>query len=447
MDQQRNSFVDAATAVLSTELQPKIYKLNINCFETIFDYLSLEDLSSFSQTCKLMQKVAGHILRSKYPFLRIFINHFGDCWSDRFGNQINLNMLIEYMKSITLITHINSISLSRWEQLKSVKYFRFMSCTLSNAGLETIKPILDTVNAVELRLCEFESAGCIQRMFELCKSLKYLSIRCSLDYSDTAWLSHKYPKLEHLAILPMTNEKINELSTFFELNPNVRHFMVDSDFLWINRVALRQAKLNELFIYLSNDICYKFNDEKIIEYCNGLNEWYAEGIFKRLHIIGEFKQQIVDKLIAVKGLVGLQSTAWNSGTNLGSLSNLETLQFDHITKDTVDVTQLAMHLQNLKEISFFDADFNTIIPFIQYVPHLKKIIIKYMASDKERNVLLIFNRERKKLCEIMGDVSKVTIFVPEAQYLSIRWKSVTMYLDLIEIRPFEQHETVLFDEY
>lgn len=35
-----------------------IFKLTIDCFDEIFDYLSLQDLSSFGQTCKAMQIVS-----------------------------------------------------------------------------------------------------------------------------------------------------------------------------------------------------------------------------------------------------------------------------------------------------------------------------------------------------------------------------------------------------
>lgn len=452
MDRQRCLSSESGPAKSSPEAanleesKPKIYKLNINCFEAIFDYLSLEDLSAFSQTCKLMQKVSGHVLRSKYPFLRTLIDEYGNCSSDRFDKRTNLNMLVEYVEPITLATDLNTISLSQWKRFKSVKYLCFMSCILSNDNLEAMQTILDTVNAVELRLCEFESTGFIRRLFELCTNLKHLTVRCSLDYDDTAWLQHKYPKLEHLAILPMTNQQINELPTFFERNATLRNLLVDSDFLWINRMALTHVKLKELFIYLSNDFCYDFNNAKMMEYFGTLNRWHAEGVYKRLHIIGEFKQQIVDKLITVKGLVGLKSTALSTGTDLGSLGNLEILYFDHITKDNINTTQLAQSLKSLKAICFYDADFSTILPFIQHSPKLKRVIIKFMDTDDERNELFAFNRERKALCEITSDVSKVTIYIPEMRYLQIRRKSVTMYMDLIEIRPFEQYETVLFYE-
>lgn len=449
MDQQGNSFAEPVASTEAAESKPKICKLNINCFETIFDYLSLGDLSAFSQTCKLMQKVSGRVLRSKYQFLRVFIDEYGDCLSgDRFSKQINLNMLREYIELLTIDTDINTISLSQWQQFKSVKYICFCSTKFSGTEMQMIESILKNVNAVELSMCEFESSGLFQRMLELCKNLNHLAIRSSLDYNDTAWLLQKYPKLEHLAILPLTNEKLIELASFFELNTNVRNFMVDSDFLWINRNEIMQIKFDELFIYLSNDVCYVYNESKLAEYCGMLNKWYANGVYRRLHIFGVPKQQIIDKLATIKGFVGFKSMgSLSEGIDFTPLTNLEIFHFDNITIESLDMIQIAEHLKNITEISFYDANFNTILPFIQHSPKLKKIIIKYMDSDDDRNELSAFNRERKKLYESMGHVSKVSIYIPETQYLKIRMESVTMYLDLVEIRPFEQFDKILFYDY
>lgn len=438
----------ASSTSTSDDSVPKIYKLNINCFETIFDYLSLEELSACSQTCKLMQKVAGHILRTKYPFLRVFIDEFGDILTDRLGLQVNLNNLREYIAPISFVNDINTtISAEQCEQFKSVKYVCFSGTIFTGSEIETVKAILEKVNAVDLMSCGYERIGLIQRLLELCVNLKHFAIRSSLDYNDTAWLLQKYPKLEHLALLPLTNEEINELSTFFQLNPNIRNFIVDSDFLWLNRVELMQIKLEELFIYLSNDFCYEYNDAKLNEYFGVLNEWYANGVYKRLHIIGELNQEIIDKLVTVNGLVGFKSTALSMDADFTTLINLEILYIDHFTNDDVDVTPIAEKLKNLKEVGFLDADYSTILPFIKHLPKLKRIMCKYMDTDENINELLAFNRERRKLDELVGNVSKVAIYIPEAAYLDIRNKSVTMYLDLVEIRPFEQYDMDLFYSY
>lgn len=43
-----------------------ILKLNEDCFGEIFDYFSIQDLISFSQTCKRLNQVAGYAFQQNY---------------------------------------------------------------------------------------------------------------------------------------------------------------------------------------------------------------------------------------------------------------------------------------------------------------------------------------------------------------------------------------------
>lgn len=45
---------------------PKIFKLTIDCFDEIFEYLSLGDLIKFGFTCKTMQQIAGKYFKRNY---------------------------------------------------------------------------------------------------------------------------------------------------------------------------------------------------------------------------------------------------------------------------------------------------------------------------------------------------------------------------------------------
>lgn len=43
-----------------------IFTLTVDCFDEIFDYLTLEDLCSFGQTCRKSQQIAGNYFKSNY---------------------------------------------------------------------------------------------------------------------------------------------------------------------------------------------------------------------------------------------------------------------------------------------------------------------------------------------------------------------------------------------
>ena len=59
--------MDHRNCARDVPLAPSIFKLNVDCFEKLFDYLGKEDVHAFGQTCKRMQWVAGHYYRQDMP--------------------------------------------------------------------------------------------------------------------------------------------------------------------------------------------------------------------------------------------------------------------------------------------------------------------------------------------------------------------------------------------
>lgn len=49
-NEERNE--DAVAGPSNVESSPKLFQLNNDCFDEIFEYLCVEDLHSFGQTCK-----------------------------------------------------------------------------------------------------------------------------------------------------------------------------------------------------------------------------------------------------------------------------------------------------------------------------------------------------------------------------------------------------------
>lgn len=46
---------------------PKIFKLNVDCFEEIFNYLAIHDIFAMGETCTRMQNVAGYYFQQNFP--------------------------------------------------------------------------------------------------------------------------------------------------------------------------------------------------------------------------------------------------------------------------------------------------------------------------------------------------------------------------------------------
>lgn len=80
-------------------VEAKIFKLDIDCFDEVFEYLSLKDLHSVGQTCKFMQQVAGQYFRRNYIKAEKFTNDDGIYTVSSGSNRVKIsgfNQFINY---------------------------------------------------------------------------------------------------------------------------------------------------------------------------------------------------------------------------------------------------------------------------------------------------------------------------------------------------------------
>lgn len=58
--------IDGAAAAENQQILPDIFKLKIDHFEELFDWLSLDDMLKLAATCKRMQRIVGYCCRNMY---------------------------------------------------------------------------------------------------------------------------------------------------------------------------------------------------------------------------------------------------------------------------------------------------------------------------------------------------------------------------------------------
>ena len=90
---------------------PQIFKLNVDRFGNVFDYLSLDDLHSFRQTCTRMQRVADY-----YFMLE---------WSDHLYCHDSLHRYNGFREYIDYIIVPKDRDVVVWNQLKFLKKVDF----------------------------------------------------------------------------------------------------------------------------------------------------------------------------------------------------------------------------------------------------------------------------------------------------------------------------------
>lgn len=443
MDQQRTSDTGSQTDTFKAKSEtPALFKLNFDCIAHILDYLSLVDLANVAQTCKLLHKVAGNVFQLHYPFANVTINDDGIFLENHDRLNQHINVFSEYFQCATFSDVMADDSAQvHWHHFKSIKHVNFYFTRFNTKNCKLVKEILQNAEIVELSDCYFHSGDMYKDFLEHCKNLKELIITINYDY-DANWLYQEYPRLEYLSIVPIVyiRREIYDLAIFFKRNPTVRKFFTSSKFLLDNKSVIMQAKFNDLKISV--------DDLPFDAFCKLLNELHAMGVYKRIHITFfecfEIDQQFIDQLSSIKALVGLKIPAKIVDIDLNTLVNLEILRFDCNVNHINNMTNLAQNLTNLREISFVKADIDDVILFVYDLPKLRKIVVEKLIGFHRDIDLFAVNRRRKMLFEIAIHVSKVFVYVPEATYLSIRNKFITMNLELVEILRYELYDNTRF---
>lgn len=440
MDQQEFSadFENEATEYGT----PAIFSLNIDCFAKIFDYLSLVDLMNVGQTCKLMNKVAGHIFQMHYPHANAIVDEDGDMHLENHREvQQYVSTFSEYIQCIVFSnTMSDNPTHIEWQQFKSIKRVNFYYSKFNAKKINWVKDILENVEIVELSECNFYGES-FEQFLGLCKNIKNLIITISYGFNPN-WLSQKYPHLESLSIVPYAyvRSAIYELHDFFKQNRNVCKFFTSSKFLLDNHQFIMQAKFDQLKVQVD-----EFDFATI---CALLSELHAKGVYKRFYITFfdcfKFNQSFINRLNAINALVGLRVPFNTSTIDLCALTNLEVLQLDCDVVQIINKSQLTQSLTHLREISFVEADVDDLLPFVYRLPTLRKISVEKLISFRGDIDLLALNENRRRLFTKFIHVSKVIIYIPEYAYLKIRKQFVTMNLDCIEILRYELYNNVSF---
>lgn len=433
---QDDSKVDA---VQTSSSSTAIFKLDIDCFHEIFDWLRLDDLISIGNTCRRLQQVAGDFYRTNYGKNRMIAENGAGCKLYR-----DLNVFTPYIEKISISG--NNLKLYNFigKHCKSTKEIRLAN-NLCEDAIECLKKVLQKVEVIELNE-SFMRQEFYESFLRFCPKLKNLSIKRLYKIRDKSviiglnndWLLRKYPTLEHLELIDIYELRNNELKTFFELNPNVRSFSTDSVSFEENLhfFLSTDVKLNKLAIeYSSRNVSDNVHDL--------LAQLYEKGCFKTLYIYSACDlqanlDQFLSKTLssAVESLHLDISWRWYDEFHIDvCLKNLKVLAVDNLDK-VADIENLPSKLPNIEKIYFIYTNSKEILPFIRKSPKLKTILLKRRYYAAEFPDLIQMNQERKKL----AGARKVAIYLCENNFLASKWGIKKTNLEMIELRRFESFE-------
>lgn len=409
---------NSSTKVTNVDSLPKLFKLNIDCFEELFEWLSLKDLLELRQTCKKLRKLVHYFLKEFYPSFKI---GYGKVML--FDNNPNFLQQLDF----------NSIKC-----VKEIGVYTF------DFPLEDMKTRLDQVQVIETLSFRIDNKF-LGQLLKMCTNLKCLCVRkvyhSSLTANGNDFLLHEYPQLKlgqvvvddwlyerHLA------KKIIELKTFFELNPTIRILSISLRLLRENRSWLKESNLELEELHLQG-YCVGNTFNRM---CGLINELHQRGFYKRLHFYGmsTTKEETINAIMSLRGLEKLFLNENSVKVTVPPLSNLKELNF-RFGNHVVDLDALAKSLpENIEWIGFRYAEFNTLLPFIRQAARLKKIVVHQLVKKDGTHFkdgivdVTALNKERFE----STDAGKIIIYLHQSVFLATKWATTITNCPLVEVK-------------
>lgn len=413
---------------------PNLFKLDIDCFDEIFDYLSLKDLHSFGQTCKAMQKVAGEYFKQNYVGAEKFTNDDGiytvcsgiDHRANISGFNQYINYTSHYHNELGPLEYIHR----HGEEFTSITEIYLVCCEINETMVKSLQIILPKIEIVRVRQCTIVG-DFFDKLLQYCGNLKEIYVQDDvgdiLKERKNPWLQRDYPALETFQLTARNSFKVHELNAFFERNASIRTFLTTSGVIWRHCPELLRsnAKLDTLEIYDGFHVL----SITVQQFCNLLNQLHERGFYKklRLNVTGPH-QECGEQFASLRALESISIMHFSERCELFRLVNLKELTiYDGF--NPIDMEILAKSLPKLHRISLNKATFDDILPFVQFSCNLNKIHASFTEDILDLKYL---NEIRMKLV----GARKIILYVPDNIFLATKWntRNGDTNLNCIELR-------------
>lgn len=446
---------NANTKMTAPQPLSPIFKLDTDCCDEIFDYLSVKDLHSFGQTCKAMQRVAGEYFKRNHWAVAKFSGNDGiyTIYSDNNGTTNERTQTSGFNKYITYISHyyfavrpLQYIQ-NHAHEFDSINHLYLVCMGITKSEVKYLRAILPKIETLQIRNCSRQ--GDIHRdLLTYCTSLKRLLVQDAdlfifqQQRRSNPWLLQSYPHLKYLEFIPKVHMRIHELNAFFERNATVRGFSTSTNCLWTNRNELLKStvKLDILEVkFFPQHLQYhnyyfdhpdNEDEDQSIEFqtiCKLLNQLHGNGFYQRLYVyVDSIDEEMSRHLASVKCVEKLYIKNFTHIYNLSHLSSIKELSIQN-GANPIDMRMFANHFVHIQRLYVSNGSVDDILPFVQQSPNLTKIYF-----DGNAMKLSMLNRERAKL----AGARKVVIYIPERMFLDTKWTigNGDINLEFVEMR-------------
>lgn len=401
---------------------PQIFKLDIDCFEELFEWLSLKDLLVLRQLCKRFKRLADYYIKLFYPAFKLGHGRVN------IGSYSN----IDYYRCLDP------------NLAKLIKNISFWVDRLSEEHIQDLKAILSEIEVLKMLQCQV-NGDFYESFLQYCPNLKHLIIseikNSEIMGKHNEWLHREYPKLEFVEFDDSdiggdgNASVIPELKIFFTLNPNIHTFSTTFHLLLENSRWMIGSSVQFDALEVKGN-CYLA--QSMDRVCGLLSTLHEQGFYKRLHFHGNYIYTEDWNRIATLPSVELiyLTTVWNPIVLPPSMSCVKELGFQ-FSRDCKDPERLANNLMNIERVFFERSASTDILPFIRIAPRLKAICVLHLVEGTyfENGVIDVaaMNRERENL----NNACKQTIFVEESIFLTTKWAGMPTQRSLIQLKRIE----------
>lgn len=413
-------------------------KIDVNCWAKVFDYLSMRDIISMSETCQRMHQIGGLYFRKTFHGVMGDFSGSGP-YIDSYA--LERQDFLHYVDTVQINGEMEDLQkfpyMDLCSSLTTLQLCFFCPTEQDAAGLGNIAN--DKIECIELYRCTVD-CKLYEHLLKKCSKLKHLRIDNSYFEPTCGGINsifrHPYPALERIQYT--RSSEAPELDIFLVQNAGVKTIQIDADDFWTCRKSLDASNCGRRIDCLSIEI--ESMGMASSEFVKLLKTFYERGFYKKLHLSlywlsADFDYQpFFNEIPSLGALQIFYTHIFN--TNIAQLTQLSELHLMELD-DKIDLKPLALNLIKLERL-WIEGTAAHLLPFVCHSKELKTVIMEL----KDQNVpndscfdLVALDQERAKL----QPTKKVLIGVAENVYLALKWKLGKQNLHLIE---FARKETV-----
>lgn len=258
-------------AVRSKQL--KFLDMDDDCIETICNRLALDDLCSFSLTCKRVYNLTNRYFNRKYKNHRMEIVNkssgprvtTGECYAKCFPSSIR------NIRITSMYWNLNPINLFTFLRLNCCENLNELEFDTINFGAQQSYGDQIRVQLAHLTTISFINCTTFDiynGFLRHCQHLEHLLVKEEKPIRmNCAWMLHRYPHLKSLVYHASECYNVPRLTEFFRLNGHIKNIGCSGNGPVLNSIANANITLDHLWLRIEHASLFGAIFERLQSMC------------------------------------------------------------------------------------------------------------------------------------------------------------------------------------